>query len=64
VRRLLPRREHEADGQEPPEFVPLAIWLESLEWERDAVIMRLRQIERVLVQYGRLDGETLPRRVK
>jgi len=39
---------------------PLADWLDGQEAEREALIMRLRQIERVLVKYGRLRRPALP----
>lgn len=42
--------------------VPLRVWLTHLEVERDALIMRLRQIDRELIRHGRLNGETIPRR--
>jgi len=60
--RLLKRGE----AHEPPDVgaLSLADWLTALEGERDVVIMRLRQIERILVKYGRLADETLPRRVR
>lgn len=45
-------------------MVPLDVYLDDLEAERDALIMRLRQVEKPLVKYGRLKGETLPRRVR
>lgn len=37
-------------------------WLDDLTVQRDTLIMRLRQVEKVLVRYGRLKKETLPRR--
>ncbi len=60
--RLLKRGE----AHEPPDVGALALadWLTALEGERDVVIMRLRQIERILVKYGRLPEESLPRRVR
>jgi len=60
--RLLRRGE----AHEVPDAGALALadWLTALEGERDVVIMRLRQIERILVKYGRLADETLPRRVR
>ena len=39
---------------------PLADWLDGLEVERRALIMRLRQLERVLLKHGRLRRATLP----
>lgn len=65
VRRLLPRKE-EPEDEQPPDVgaLMLADWLTALEGERDAVIMRLRQIERILIKYGRLPEESLPRRVR
>lgn len=53
---------NEGEGPDPETTVPLADWLDTLEAERDAVIMRLRQIDRVLVKHGRLSSETIPRR--
>ena len=42
----------------------LQAWLDDLEGERDVLIMRLRQVDRVLVQHGRLKTETLERRAR
>ncbi|MGB5059703.1 MAG: hypothetical protein WBO48_13450 [Candidatus Promineifilaceae bacterium] len=50
------------EGQ--PEIVPLAVYLDGLENRRNALIVELRGIDRQLVAYGRLKGETLPRRVR
>ena len=44
--------------------VPLDVWLDDLEAERDALIMRLRAVERPLVRYGRIKGETLGKRIR
>lgn len=53
---------NEGEQPDPETTVPLHDWLDTLEAERDAVIMRLRQIDRVLVKHGRLKSETIPRR--
>ena len=37
-------------------------WLDLLEIKRRARIMELRQIDDILVEYGRLSEPTLPRR--
>lgn len=39
---------------------PLADWLSLLEAERQALIVQLRAIERVLVKHGRLRRATVP----
>ena len=52
-----------ADGEKLGN-VPLAVWLDDLEAEREALIMRLRQVEKNLVRYGRLRKGTLPEKVR
>lgn len=52
------------DGRETAVVVPLDEWLDDLMSERDAVIMRLRALERPLVKYGRIKVESLPRRAR
>jgi hypothetical protein len=42
--------------------VPLSVWLDALEEERRALIMRLRQIERNLIAHGRLRPAAQPER--
>ena len=42
--------------------VPLSAWLDDKERERDAVMMRLRQLEIPLIEHGRLRRESLSRR--
>ncbi len=44
--------------------VPLSAWLDDLEAEREALIMRLRQVERNLVRYGRLRKGALPEKIR
>jgi hypothetical protein len=44
--------------------VPLDAWLDDQEAEREALIMRLRQVEKNLVRYGRLRKGTLPEKVR
>jgi hypothetical protein len=44
--------------------VPLFVYLADLENERDCLISRLRHIDRILVDNGRLRSETLPRRTR
>lgn len=51
------------EGQ-PTSAVDLDAWLDDKENERDALIMRLRKLERILVEHGRLKSETLPRPVR
>ena len=59
VRRLIQK-----DGQkQPPENVPLPDWLDYLEHRRSVILMELRYLEPVLIEYGRLKNET-PRRVR
>lgn len=41
---------------------PLVDWLDGLETERRALIMRLQHLERVLVKHGRLRRATFPER--
>lgn len=59
VRRLLDRGD---DEQPQPVSVPLTEWLEDLMMERDALIMRLRFLEKMLIRHGRLTNESLSRR--
>lgn len=59
--------EQRADGEQPsdrgsPSSYMFELWLDAQEAERRAIIMRLRQIDRILVECGRLSEETLPRR--
>ncbi len=61
ITRLLPPSDN---GQEPGAPVPLDVWLDACESERDVVIMRLRQLDKILKTHGRLKHETLPARVK
>ena len=56
VTRLLSRNGEEPD--KPPDSVSLAEWLDYLNNRRDLILMELRQIEPVLVKYGRLNKET------
>ena len=57
--------ETSADGERREvATVPLPVYLADLENERDCLISRLRHIDRVLVDNGRLRSETLPRRVR
>lgn len=56
-------------GQEIPqavavEQVPLDAWLDDQEAEREALIMRLRQVEKNLIRYGRLRRGTLPEKFR
>lgn len=39
-------------------------WLDYLEHRRDALIMELRWIDELLIQSGRLEKETIRRRVR
>lgn len=63
-RMLVDEGERPARPRPPSKTVPLDVWLDQQEAERDALIMRLRQIDKVLVEFGRLKRETLPRRVR
>lgn len=59
--------EQRTDGEQPsdrtsPSSYMFELWLDAQEEERRAIIMRLRQIERVLIKCGRLSEESLPRR--
>ena len=45
-----------------PYVILLNEQLDQAEVERDALIMRLRQVEKFLIKYGRLKGESIPRR--
>ena len=47
-----------------PAAVTLDEWLDDMEEERDALMMRLRRLEKRLVRYGRLRSESLPRKMK
>ena len=60
--RLLPADAEEEQPEDGQQAIVLAMWLDLLEADRDALIMRLRAIDRVLIAHGRLAGETLPRR--
>ena len=62
VRRLLDRPEGEPEPEPQPAM--LGDWLALLEIERSSLIAQVRAIERILVKYGRLSGETLPRRIR
>lgn len=55
-------RPETAVSTDPP--LLLQEWLDDLMHERETVIMRLRQLDDVLVRHGRLRVETLPRRVR
>lgn len=63
VRRLIERGQDRPEGATAPEHVPLAEWLDYLDHRRAVILMELRQIEPVLVRYGRLQNET-PRRTR
>ena len=45
-------------------YVLLDVWLADLQNERDCIISRLRHIDKVLIENGRLQNETIPRRVR
>ena len=60
---------HDAGDGDRPELppadgVPLDEWLDLLDVERQALIMKLRAIEKPLVKYKRLRMYTLPKRIK
>ena len=44
--------------------VPIEVYLADLKNERDCLISRLRHIDKVLIDYGKLKDETIPRRVR
>jgi hypothetical protein len=44
--------------------VPLDAWLDNIEAERDALIMQIRSKDNILITFGRLKRETIPRRVR
>lgn len=54
----------QAEHDQLGEQVPLAAWLDDLEAEREALIMRLRQVEKNLLRYGRLRRGTLPEKIR
>jgi hypothetical protein len=41
-------------------YVPLDVWLADLENERRCLITRLRHVDSILVEYGKLRAETIP----
>ena len=43
-------------------IVPHEKWLDDKMRERDAVIMRLRQLDDTLIEFGRLTRPTIPQR--
>ena len=45
-------------------FVPLEAWLADLQNERDCIISRLRHIDKVLIEHGKIKDETIPRRIR
>ena len=55
-------------GDEDPEKdtsdKPDPAYLEYLLLRRDALIMELRGLDKILITYGKLSRETLPRRVR
>ena len=44
--------------------VPIEVYLADLKNERDCLISRLRHIDKVLIEYGKIKDETIPRRVR
>ena len=44
--------------------VPVDVYLADLQNERDCLISRLRHIDKVLIEYGKIKDETIPRRVR
>ena len=44
--------------------VPIEVYLADLQNERDCLISRLRHIDKVLIEYGKIKDETIPRRVR
>ena len=50
------------DPPEPPDV--MREWLDDMMREREAVIMRLRQIDEVLVRHGRIRSETIGKRMR
>lgn len=50
--------------KEIDDTVPIDVYLADLKNERDCLISRLRHVDRVLIDYGILKDETIPRRVR
>lgn len=50
------------EGEDDPRMVPLAVFLDWVETRRDSMIMELRDLDKILIRYGRLRTETIPRR--
>ena len=44
--------------------VPIEVYLADLQNERDCLISRLRHIDKVLIEYGKIKDETIPRRIR
>jgi hypothetical protein len=57
-------RSLQIDNTDTAENLHLRAFLDDKVAERDRVIMQLRQLDRLLIQFGRLKQETLPRRVR
>lgn len=64
ITRLKADPDHEDDRRPPPDMPNMAEFLDYLEADRQSLIIRLRAIDRVLVQHGRLRAYTLPKRIK
>jgi len=63
LNRVLPNHREQRQEAAGP-FVPLDDWLDDYMAEHDWLIMRLRHVDKMLVKYGRLKQESLPRRVR
>lgn len=64
---LTPNNAHLSSPNSPdisPQDALLIAFLDDKEAERDRVIMKLRQLDRLLIRFGRRQQETLPRRVR
>lgn len=50
--------------EQTPNTIPVEVFLLDLKNERDCLISRLRHIDKVLIDYGILKNETIPRRTR
>ena len=57
-------RSENGHQEKPDNTVPIDVYLSDLKNERDCLISRLRHIDRVLIDYGILKDETIPKRVR
>ena len=57
-------RSENGQHEKPDNTVPVDVYLADLQNERDCLISRLRHIDKVLIEYGKIKDETIPRRVR